>query len=673
LKRLSSTYLAWLIPVVLAAIGAFIWNVPCWVFGEISLLLWLTTVPGALLLSARRWDLRALERVTIGTALGFGITPLVFIILRSFGAWEYSAHVVSGLNAILFLAARRGRGDKEEIASIWPVVGVVSIATLLVIAYNFTGLYFDAAGNLVTRGLFGIDIPFLVGTLPTIQNTGYFADAHQAGLSYSYHDFTYIVCAIIGDLPPNDNLHLLAHAFPLFGFAIAAIGIYSVMLRLLYNEKQGLLATIAILLLSSTWGDHVLTGALSPSYLVGIISLCAILLQVIRIRRKQTVLDSTLLFVLLVILLKNKLPVFLVMAGTVGIISLMLFRVDTRRAFAYFIPLFFAVPLIFVFGGKPNPFQPMDDFVIGAPLLGYANQIATFANVNVEDIDPVIKQLEFETEDLLIIPYTVIHLFRMTLLDGRLLLLLLAWIILRQRIDKGHLNLIYLGAAAAFVGLMLPILYSPAWYPLAVSFYTPELGAFIAGMAAIAVVLNSWHLIESRAAKLLFAVTAVYGLAGFVLNTMKTLSEERSWFDLYHIEALRWIQRNSPENSVIATHRTDHDLADREDDESFYLYSAIAERSVISAGAKYGSLLAAVADTDTTKGLHPVRAAQLEWQVRRNDQRVIFGSDDAEAIRSTMKKYNAQYLLSTHQHPVKRSDLFEPVYRSEEIAVLKLR
>lgn len=678
LSRIVSVLL-WLVPAALVTLACFVWNVPLTIFVQIAILLWLTTVSGALLLSAiSKWDLTSLERVTIGTAIGFGSTPLIFLFLRSFDVWQYTVHVVSLLNIILLAIGWKRKNQQEytqqaqAASNVYQLIAIVSVAALIAIAYNVTGLHFDRSGDLLSRGLFGIDVPFLVGVLPSIQHTGYFADYHQAGLTYSYHDFTYIVAAIVGDLPPNDNLSLLAYAFPIFGFAMWGVSVYALTLRSLPTKKLALYATVGILLLSSVWGDHLLTGALSPSYLVGLIVLFSslIVLETI-VHERCSIWEAPLLLVLLIILIKNKLPIYLVLGGGLGLFGLIQLRYGLHARMIV-VPVILSLPFLFLFGSASNPLQPAGDFLIGAPLMGYGNQLANLLGVAASSVDPVVQQLRFEMEDLLILPFTVVHIFRMTLLDGRLLLSILVWLLLRKKIEKQEVRWLHVGIISALIGLLLPILYSPSWYPLAVSFYTPEIGAMIAGAIALTVLIRSWSLLGSMA-RTIVAACIVYGMVGCAITSIESLSEKPTRLDRNEVAAMRWIKENTPADAVIAFTRSDNNLRDTVNDESFYLYGALSERRAVSAGAKYGSLLAAVADLDTVKGLHPVGAAVDELQVRRDDLNTIYGSSDAEAIKSAFKKYNSQYVLTTNSNPIKRIDLFEPVYRSEEINVQKLR
>ena len=65
---------------------------------------------------------------------------------------------------------------------------------------------------------------------------------------------------------------------------------------------------------------------------------------------------------------------------------------------------------------------------------------------------------------------------------------------------------------------------------------------------------------------------------------------------------MNYLQSHTNDTDIIATRRFDLDTLG---DESYYWYSALSGREVISEGSKYGSLLGAVADTDSQKGLHP--------------------------------------------------------------------
>ena len=96
-----------------------------------------------------------------------------------------------------------------------------------------------------------------------------------------------------------------------------------------------------------------------------------------------------LLGMLLLILLKTKLPIYLMIGGSLGILGLLYLRRDRKIAVDLLLPCIVSLPFLFLFSSASNPFQPAGDFVIGAPLMGYANQLASVLNVSPADFDPI--------------------------------------------------------------------------------------------------------------------------------------------------------------------------------------------------------------------------------------------------------------------------------------------
>ena len=109
-----------------------IWRVPVTIFWEIALLAWFSTLPGMLLLSRVKLDLQMRERFILGTALGFGITPLCFMLLRMLDAWWYTSLVISLANvlALGYLSLKSGvwkeRGIPEQISQSFAALTLAS-------------------------------------------------------------------------------------------------------------------------------------------------------------------------------------------------------------------------------------------------------------------------------------------------------------------------------------------------------------------------------------------------------------------------------------------------------------------------------------------------------------------------------------------------------------------
>jgi hypothetical protein len=108
------------------------------------------------------------------------------------------------------------------------------------------------------------------------------------------------------------------------------------------------------------------------------------------------------------------------------------------------------------------------------------------------------------------------------------------------------------------------------------------------------------------------------------------------------IEALHYLRDHSTPQSIVASHRfTLHGA-----DESYYLYSAFSERPMVSEGARYGSLLAAISEiVDSARGLHRIPLAMDTLAVRRAALDTIYYSADLESVRSALHRYHVQFIL----------------------------
>ena len=104
---------------------------------------------------------------------------------------------------------------------------------LLFAAYNFQQFHYGADGSIITRGLFGVDIPFLSGEVHGIRDFGNLRDLHQMGQPWHYHDWTYQLLAL---LPRERTLAELAFAAPLVGYTMLALSVFTLALRLTSNK-----------------------------------------------------------------------------------------------------------------------------------------------------------------------------------------------------------------------------------------------------------------------------------------------------------------------------------------------------------------------------------------------------------------------------------------------------
>ena len=116
-------------------------------------------------------------------------------------------------------------------------------------------------------------------------------------------------------------------------------------------------------------------------------------------RNKQWIFSAMLLY-LLIELSETKLSSYLMVlcAGAMGLLGLMTNFSKERKNWNCTLMLTCPV-LSFVVvlwqAAKPNPLMPSNDFLIGAPLLGYANHLASMLHIPVSEINPVSAWLAF--------------------------------------------------------------------------------------------------------------------------------------------------------------------------------------------------------------------------------------------------------------------------------------
>ncbi|HET6511967.1 MAG TPA: hypothetical protein VFH43_07235, partial [Candidatus Kapabacteria bacterium] len=325
----NKTSILWLIPVALLVMGCAIWNVPFTIFWEIALLAWFTLAPGYALV---RWistsELTSSQRFALSFAIGMGLTVLVRVFVHQLDALDQAAATISGLTAIALIwgyLIKRPKPVSDDRGAEWRALAILaSICASLVLIYNFLGLHYAGEGALEMRGLFAIDVPYLIGNMPSLDIYGRMHDMHQNGLWFPYHDHVYRAISVAHQVG-GDYFSLIAYSFPFFGSLCASISLFG-LFRLRLDVRNALLTTIAVLLLASSWGDHILTGALSPSYLAGIVYACAVILLTCMMHRAVGKGRRLALWILLGLslaaLAKTKLPLFAIGGGAIGVVAL---------------------------------------------------------------------------------------------------------------------------------------------------------------------------------------------------------------------------------------------------------------------------------------------------------------------------------------------------------------
>jgi hypothetical protein len=328
----------------LAAAGMFL--VECALFHfpfaiglDVLWLVWFTFVIGAIVVLSLQQsfslELSAHEILSLSCAMGFGVFPMVSA-LRHFLGFDHLQPpypaiievVITVLVALLVASLKRIRreGYKNLFCATKELWIFAIGALLLFAAYNLQQFHYGADGSIVTHGLFGVDIPFLVGEVHGIQDFGSLRDLHQMGQPWHYHDWTYQLLA----LPSRDRtLPDLAFAAPLVGYTMLAFSIFTIALRLTSSKYLSYLAVALWFLMSGLESGELSSYALSPSFVFGSMIFVNVLLALdlhlkTKERKKQWIFSGILLY-LLIDLSQTKLSSYLMIMGGMGLLGLMKF------------------------------------------------------------------------------------------------------------------------------------------------------------------------------------------------------------------------------------------------------------------------------------------------------------------------------------------------------------
>jgi len=618
----------------------------------------LTLLPGTLVVLILRQlfslELEAHEILSLGSAVGFGIPPLLLGALHLFGLHHaetayYSIRVAITVTVLVLMVLRKLRlgfdGQLRAINDLW----IFTIGTLLFFAvYNLHQFYYGMDGSIVTHGLFGVDLPFLAGEVHGIQNFGSLRDLHQLAQPWHYHDWTYQLLAL---LPRARTLPALTLAAPLVGYTLLAFSLFALVLRFTRSKYVAYISVALWFLVSGLEGGEISSYALSPSFVFGSMIFLNVLLA-LDLRRKEPLrrnqwFFSALLLYLLIELSQTKLSTFLVIAGGMGLMGFigLMRRGGRRLGLEAIIIAGLAIGIVVWQTLAPNALMPSGDFLIGAPLLGYANHLAAMLHVPVSSLNPVSRGLHLHWQILLIIPFFIFHFLRFAALDPKVLSAIIILLVFRKTLWQEFPEMVLLFVLLIPLGFLLPVLYSPAWYPLALSFYAP----LVSVQAAFLLTAIGFGILAqqpiSRGKKAGLGLVGLIFLIGIALQghtIMKADTSTASTIPSTLVEAMNYLAQHSNDSDILATRSFDFDKAK---DESYYWYSALSGRTIVSEGAKYGSLLAAVADTNSEKGLHPVSAARQLLLARRALLDTIFTSRDSANVKAATAKMGVTFVL----------------------------
>ncbi len=392
--------------------------------------------------------------------------------------------------ALVWIGARLAGLPLRMACSISDAFVMLNAVLIFFGLYNLQQFHFTPDGGIITRGLFGVDIPWLAGEVHGIRLFGTLRDLHQFACPWQYHDATYRLLALF---PRERTLGDLAFAAPLVGYTLLAISVFAFVMRVTAQRAIAWFAVAAWFLVSGWGGLDQSSYALSPSFVFGsVIFLNVLLLLDVRSKhvdsaRTRFVLDVA-IALLLILLMETKLTSFLVLTASLALLGVIeSLRRHWRNGIEFF--LVAVIPIvIFALQSRPNSQMPAGDFLIGAPLMGYANHVASLLHVPVSAVSPVTHGLTLEWRSLLIIPYFAFHVGRFVVTDPRILAAIIMLIFVGRKLVTGeHLsrNVAWLLVLILPLGFLLPVLYSPAWYPLALSFYAPLVSTQAAVLIAV--------------------------------------------------------------------------------------------------------------------------------------------------------------------------------------------
>lgn len=632
-------------------------------FLDLAVMCWITLPVGIGVVSLLPQAIRpkGISFVAVGCAVGLTVVPLLFVTLRVFSLWQYSFAVISAINLCWgFYYFFRKRPAQRSRSINWEQLLHASVIVVLVLVtltiYNYWNFHVDASGDLQYRSWFGADLPYFMGVIPAIRDQGYFLDLHQLALPFVYHDFIYLWLGIIARASHSDMLTLIGNSAPLFTYLCTAFTLYGLCVELTSTPRAALFVVVAWFFTGSFVGTEQGTSALSISYVAGNALLFAIItVTTLLLKQPKNVFSGYLLLLLLLIgLLRIKIPTFLMVIATIGLLILLLsFQREWKKSRAFALLMIICLIVLVLTSGERLPLRPAGDFIVGAPLHGYANHLAAFLHIPVSSIDPVATPSEIGIKQLLIIPYWIFHFFRFAIFDGRVWIIIVGLLLLRATFfsfiipNRSVKDLAWALLLTIPIGSLLPALYSPTWYPLAISFYTLLTGTAI---ALIISVLFLWSLWENPKASVVLKTVTVILLIGCVVgNANAILTENRApttAIPTQLIDGLRYVRDHSSFKDVVASDRFDLDTAAA--DNLYFFYSGFTERPVIIEGAEYGALLGALQTVDTTKHLRPVQAAVDTFYSRHRALDTIYHSTSVEQVRNALDRYGVTFILEDH-------------------------
>lgn len=630
-------------------------------------------------------ELSGIEAFSLSSAFGFGFAAIAAHIFHTI-CWPIVA--VYGILVIYLIVNSFLKKNGNQQISFFEVakpLAFILLSTLIFFAaYNLHCFHYDANGAIVTRGLFGVDIPFLAGEIHGIQDFGSLRDLHQSAIAWNYHDWTYQLLAL---LSRKRTIADVALASPIVSYSLLAFSVFAVVFRFTKSKQIAYFSIAGWFLVSGLGGGELGSYALSPSFVFGsIIFLNAIFLFDIlcnETRTRQRWIISAIFVFILFELSRTKLSSFLVLAVALGIAGLILLRSNRIAGIQTVIIAGISLAGFLVLNSGANPLMPTNDFLIGAPLMGYANHLSAILHLSAKSLNPVSNGFHLRWQSILIIPYFLFHFLRFVILDAKLLSAIIIFAALRKILWKEYGEIVLLIVILIPLGFLMPVVYSPAWYPLALSFYAP----LVSEQAALLLAALGFGLLYrvqvTRAQRTAMGVATLVLICGFALTGHSIAKDDNAKADIVSIpleQAMNYLSNAANDTDIVASRRFDEDSTD---DESYYWYSALSGRAVVSEGAKYGSLLAAIADTNSEKGLHRAMAAESFLASCRKLLDTIYLSRDLTHVRDAITETRSTFIIedsTNYPSPAKREELSidpwsigEQAFRNGEYKIWKIR
>jgi hypothetical protein len=653
MSRLKPSLILLVSAVLLLAVVFVHRQLPIVILLDVTLLVICSVLPGvAIVRSLSKQSLPRIELLTLGAATGVVLVPLLFSLLALIGLHSWTAYTaaIAGLT-MLALQRRHPTAQREPhfYSAIW---GALIVILIFLEWFSFECLHFNSRGDLVTRVLFGYDLPYLSSFVASLRDNGKLLDLHQLNISYPYHDYCYRLLAAVGSISKSDALVLNSFSASIFFYWFSLLSLFALAQAITKDARFAAIVALSQHFLGSLIGSEQGSMALSPSSAAGNILLYSSLLVLfkgLKDKIKWSSFETALLTILLCGLIRTKLTTYFVLGAGLGICSLLLIiRKQYQDTLLPALPLLVSL-VVFALSSPASQFAPASDFLVGAPLLGYANHIAAILHIPVATINPVAHGLDFGFRQLLIIPYFGFHLLRFAVSDERFLLVLAAIVLFRKQIARtySHADMpaFYWTLALMLpIGFLLPVLYSPAWYALALSFYGPYVSIEVARLLSLLTIRGVWIQEKSQRRTAFLWIASALLLVGVFQNArvIRLLDTDPPYvISKERITGLHYLRDHSKPNELVASRRFHiHDT-----DESYYLYSAIAERPMVSEGATYGSLLGAVSGIDSIKGLGRVKAAEDTLKVHREVLDSVYLSTSTSSVHDAIRKYDIRYVL----------------------------